>query len=464
MLKFARWYLNYGWKVIPSREKKAIVSGWGKGGNLTIDEGQIERWWGDEFKGANISAVTGRESNILVLDTDSEVAESRIQDILGDGFECPTVSTPGGGRHRYFKYEPGFSSRRYDDALDVKTDGGLVVVPPSKNSNGDYKWLTKIGLVHPPPLPSNIAQYLRNLHTVHQRLPIDRHVSLLFEEGSRDEALFHTAWCLSKGGMNDYNMGLVLEMLGERCEPPFPPKELKAKVNSAIQRLQNIERNLTQEIKMYALSTVGYFSSTDVYHCLLLSTRQERKMVSKVLGHMVEQGVLERNPKRNAVFRRIQRELEPIDLLGDDEGEIPFKWPLGEERLFGLMPKNIVIIAGTPDAGKTAYLLNCVALNMHQHEIHYFSSEMGRGEFKTRLGKYEGIRLDEWNFHPWERAEGFHDVIRPDAINIIDFLEIHEEFFAVGGLIKQIFDKLKTGVAILAIPEEPQRADSTGWV
>jgi hypothetical protein len=170
---------------------------------------------------------------------------------------------------------------------------------------------------------------------------------------------------------------------------------------------------------------------------------------------MVNEDLIERHPKQNAIFRRIEKECRPIDLLGDDEGEIPFKWPLGEERLFGLMPKNIVIVAGTPDAGKTAYLLNCVALNMHQHEIHYFSSEMGRGEFKTRLGKYEGIRLDEWHFHPWERAEGFHDVIRPDAINIIDFLEIHEEFFAVGGLIKQIFDKLKTGVAILAIQKNP---------
>jgi hypothetical protein len=42
-------------------------------------------------------------------------------------------------------------------------------------------------------------------------------------------------------------------------------------------------------------------------------------------------------------------------------------------------------------------------------------------------------------------------VIVPDAINIIDFLEIHNEFYRISEYIRQIFDKLTTGVATIAI-------------
>jgi hypothetical protein len=41
MLKYAKWYLKNGWKVIPSREKRALVSGWGKDGSLVIDKGVV---------------------------------------------------------------------------------------------------------------------------------------------------------------------------------------------------------------------------------------------------------------------------------------------------------------------------------------------------------------------------------------------------------------------------------------
>ena len=175
MLRAARWYFaKQNWQVIPSREKKSLVSGWGKGGSLVIDTNQIERWWGDEFKQANISVLCGSRSGILVLDTDSSTAEERVLDLLPRGFTCPTTQTPSGGKHRYFRYSSGFSSRRYTDDLDVKTDGGLVVLPPSVNAKGGYSWEVHIKDVPPPPLPPNLAKYLNDLYTVHQRLPIDR--------------------------------------------------------------------------------------------------------------------------------------------------------------------------------------------------------------------------------------------------------------------------------------------------
>ena len=38
-----------------------------------------------------------------------------------------------------------------------------------------------------------------------------------------------------------------------------------------------------------------------------------------------------------------------------------------------------------------------------------------------------------------------------NGLNIIDFLEVHKDFFMVGGYLKAIHDRLKSGVAIVAL-------------
>jgi hypothetical protein len=115
------------------------------------------------------------------------------------------------------------------------------------------------------------------------------------------------------------------------------------------------------------------------------------------------------------------------------------------------MPGNIAVVAGEPDSGKTAYLLNIVKDNQHAHEIHYFSSEMGAMELRSRLELFPDIDINQWSFHAKERAANFQDVIRPDGFNIIDFLEIHDAFYTIGGMLKSIHDRLKDGVAVIAI-------------
>ena len=51
------------------------------------------------------------------------------------------------------------------------------------------------------------------------------------------------------------------------------------------------------------------------------------------------------------------------------------------------MPGNIIVVAGEQNAGKTAFLLNFVRLNMTRHEMFYYSSEMGASEMRKRLEK-----------------------------------------------------------------------------
>ena len=141
-----------------------------------------------------------------------------------------------------------------------------------------------------------------------------------------------------------------------------------------------------------------------------------------------------------------------MDFLGADAETVNLWLPFGLNEMVEIMPGNIIVVAGSPDAGKTALLLNIIRQNMRSHEIHYFNSEMGASELRKRLDKFDDIALDQWNFKPWERADTFADVIKPGPgkINIIDFLELHDSFYEVGARLSEIHKKLKGALACMS--------------
>lgn len=220
------------------------------------------------------------------------------------------------------------------------------------------------------------------------------------------------------------------------------------------------KRDLTREVREWVLTTLANELSTSANACQLLTTdifrelgiksREDQKKVSVILGRLVKEGLIERWGDRRGQYRIVNREADEIDFLSASGEEYPIVLPLGLHRLAKIMPKNIIIVAGESNAGKSAFLLNIVRDNMHKHPVHYFSSEMGSEEFRERLQLF-GDPLEDWKFRAVERAGNFADVIQPDALNIVDFLEVHDEFWKIGGMLKLIFDKLRTGIAIVAL-------------
>ncbi len=134
-----------------------------------------------------------------------------------------------------------------------------------------------------------------------------------------------------------------------------------------------------------------------------------------------------------------------MDYLNSETETSDIWLPFNLNRMVEIMPGNIILIAGEPNAGKTGLLLNVIRNNMHKVEIHYFNSEMGGSELKKRLSLFDDILLHQWKFKAWERADNFSDVIKSGRgkINIIDFLEIHDEFYKVGGQLAEIHKNKK---------------------
>ncbi|MFC1534408.1 bifunctional DNA primase/polymerase [Thermodesulfobacteriota bacterium] len=474
LLNAALKYRDMGNSVIPisPKSKKALVK-WEEFQNRKADKKQIHEWWKKAPK-ANIGIVTGKISNLGVVDVDSRKGHDAFVQILPKGLKTPVARTPKGGRHFYFKSREGLSNAvRFITDCDFRTDGGYIVAPPSIGENGQqYYWLPQLalGAVGTAPLPDAIYNILISInafnrgereggsslrpHDVDKRRQVSSSVVINFDKGYRDNSIFHIANHLVKGGMPFEEIQQLLSLIAiNLCNPPYPQKEISIKIQSALKRAQLQERNLTQEVREWVLSSNGVFLSSDVYNCLQVSSRELKKNVSKILSRLSDEGVIERYGNKNGCFRRIEGECETMDFLNAETEAITIGLPFGVSGMIEVMPGNIILIAGEPNCGKTAFLLNVIKNNMQRFEVHYFNSEMGASELRKRLSKFADIRLDEWKFKPWERADNFGDVIKSgkDKINIIDFLELHDNFYEVSGKLAEIHKKLKGAIAVVAL-------------
>jgi hypothetical protein len=253
--------------------------------------------------------------------------------------------------------------------------------------------------------------------------------------------------------MKEARIAQVLEILAQFCKPPFSSQDAKAKTESALKRAAKRERNIAQEVDEWIMATTGIFLSSDVVKELHLSSREDRKNLSKILSRRCEEGVIGRHGDKNGCFRRIDKNIEEMNFLVASTETVNLILPFNIHEKIEIMPGNIVLIAGEINSGKTAFCLNIIKENMCRFDVHYFNSEMGGGELKKRLLKFDGIGLNVWKFRAYERSDNFADVIvpGPKSINIIDFLEIHENFYEIGARIAEIHKKLKGAVAIIAI-------------
>jgi hypothetical protein len=95
---------------------------------------------------ANIGIACGRESGIVVVDVDPRNGgEESLVKLLQD-HEFPTSAiahTGGGGLHFYFRYPiDGIAKQTLAPGIDLVSNGGYVVAPPSKHIRGvNYCWV-----------------------------------------------------------------------------------------------------------------------------------------------------------------------------------------------------------------------------------------------------------------------------------------------------------------------------------
>ena len=172
---------------------------------------------------------------------------------------------------------------------------------------------------------------------------------------------------------------------------------------------------------------------------------------------LVTMGRLKRHGNKRGWYIPTNLDMKEMDFVNADDTPVDIWLPFQLNEKVEIYQNSVIIIAGSPNSGKTALMLNIIKENMNSLNVNYFNSEMSAGELKVRLQKFDYMDLSMWDFKAFERAGDFHDVIRPgpENLNIIDFLEVHTDFFSVGSMIKQIHDALNGSVAIIALQKNP---------
>jgi hypothetical protein len=172
---------------------------------------------------ANIAATTGGASGFWVLDVDVQYdGHLSLADLEAKRGPLPATieaATPSGGRHLYWRWpaegpEIRNSCSRIGAGLDVRGEGGSIVLPPSrladgrgyhwvKNGAGAFAdapvWLAELVLPPPPPpdRPTTKAPPAATEHYVASAAASELAELERAAEGRRNVALNRAAFCLA---------------------------------------------------------------------------------------------------------------------------------------------------------------------------------------------------------------------------------------------------------------------------
>lgn len=146
-------YLTKSWPVFPANptDKKPIID-WKQYQDRLPTVEELNEWW-VKWPWANIGLVTGKLSGVSVIDVDPR--HGGTTDNLPDTVKS---ETGGGGSHHFYQYDPSVHSQNgLAQGIDLKSDGGYVILPPSEHRSGNkYKWLTAPFANEFQPLPQRI--------------------------------------------------------------------------------------------------------------------------------------------------------------------------------------------------------------------------------------------------------------------------------------------------------------------
>jgi hypothetical protein len=156
LLDAAREYLAQGISVVPV-DGKIPTKSWKVYQTRFANEDDILEWHGTFPTG--IAAITGEISGICVVDLDDVSLLTK--------FEWPETvrARTGRGVHLYFQYPVGKriqSKSAVLPSMDVKAEGGLITLPPSKHmaTGKTYEWDIPFVRSKLAPLPTWIVEKL----------------------------------------------------------------------------------------------------------------------------------------------------------------------------------------------------------------------------------------------------------------------------------------------------------------
>ena len=215
--------------------------------DATTDTDLIRQWWRTD-PNYNIAVATGAVSKIFVIDVDGVDAEFELRRLEAEYGALPPsieVITARPGRHIYFRWPAQpirNSAGKIAPGIDVRGDGGYVLVPPSVHPSGKkYAWSvdSSNSIAEAPEwLLARAAN--GSIGNGNGTVPPSAWRDLVrngVDEGSRNDSIARLAGHLLRRNVDAI---VTLELLGAwnatQCRPPLEEKELVTIVDSIAAR------------------------------------------------------------------------------------------------------------------------------------------------------------------------------------------------------------------------------------
>ena len=219
-----------------------------------------------QTKNYNIGLNCGL-SNLVVIDVDKQEKGGKdlqkLIDVYGELPQTVEARTGSGSRHYFFK-NPGFPVKcvtglklgNYSLSVDIKADGGYVVLSPSLHQSGDrYEWIhspvdTKIAEL-PEKWIDEVLERKENAKTIAVSIPSENNLdeirgkirdylgtcpgAISGESGDKDTFKIISTLDNKFDALSLFSDGEILELLddwNQKCVPPWNEKELLHKIRS----------------------------------------------------------------------------------------------------------------------------------------------------------------------------------------------------------------------------------------
>lgn len=265
MLEYALHYVKIGWSVIPVAANKRPLLNWKQYQNQRASPEQVRAWW-DKWPDANVGIVTGRVSNLVVIDIDDEEGLELLKQKIPNIFDSTLVcKTGGGGYHLYYRHPNRRKTIpngvRVLPGVDVRADGGYVIAPPSLHASGNtYEWLGKANL-------GKVPKFLKRTlagDTPNRLEELDWGIDI--PEGGRDVELTRRAGKLFNADMPAKEVFEILRGWNRKhCKPPLPDSQVQKIVKSIAQRNQQEKQAAATTTSINEFKTVRFTEALNKY-------------------------------------------------------------------------------------------------------------------------------------------------------------------------------------------------------
>jgi hypothetical protein len=240
MVDYALKYAEKGLAVfpcMPGQKTPATAHGFK---DATLNPQIIEAWW-RSWPDYNVAIATGAPSQIIVLDIDDGEAELRKLETQHGELPATVESvTPGGGRHVLFRH-PGWpvkcSQSEFAPGIDVRADGGYIIVPPSVNNTKGKRYFWSVDTASAfAAAPQWVLDRLKTASTVVKITPSAEWQQLVHggvAEGRRNGTVARLAGLLLRSYVDPVvTLDLLIAWDRSRCRPPLGEREVTYIVNS----------------------------------------------------------------------------------------------------------------------------------------------------------------------------------------------------------------------------------------